>query len=44
MFPIKTNEVESPLDKINEAAAREKSIRHGHLSNPYRQLKVTPLI
>ncbi|WGS84574.1 DUF1156 domain-containing protein [Methylomonas sp. UP202] len=33
-FQVKTSEVESPLDKINEAAAREKSIRHGHLSPP----------
>ena len=36
MFPIKTPkkliEVALPLDDINEAAAREKSIRHGHPS------------
>jgi putative DNA methylase len=36
MTPIKTPkkliEVALPLDKINEAAAREKSIRHGHPS------------
>lgn len=35
-FPIKSPkkliEVALPLDKINEAAAREKSIRHGHPS------------
>ncbi|MCY1281573.1 hypothetical protein D9M68_321670 [compost metagenome] len=38
MYPIKTPkkliEVALPLDKINTAAAREKSIRHGH---PLRQ-------
>ena len=28
--PRKLIEVALPLDKINEAAAREKSIRHGH--------------
>jgi putative DNA methylase len=36
MYPIKSPkkliEVALPLDKINEAAAREKSIRHGHPS------------
>jgi len=36
MYPVKTTkkliEVALPLDKINEAAAREKSIRHGHPS------------
>lgn len=36
MHPIKTPkkliEVALPLDKINVAAAREKSIRHGHPS------------
>ncbi|NMM11922.1 MAG: DUF1156 domain-containing protein [Rhodoferax sp.] len=36
MYPIKTPkkliEVALPLDDINEAAAREKSIRHGHPS------------
>ncbi|NCC05724.1 MAG: DUF1156 domain-containing protein, partial [Proteobacteria bacterium] len=30
--PKKLIEVALPLDKINEAAAREKSIRHGHPS------------
>jgi putative DNA methylase len=36
MYPIKTPkkliEVALPLDVINVAAAREKSIRHGHPS------------
>ena len=36
MYPVKTTkkliEVALPLDKINEAAAREKTIRHGHPS------------
>jgi putative DNA methylase len=30
--PQKLNEVALPLDDINAAAAREKSIRHGHAS------------
>jgi putative DNA methylase len=30
--PRKLIEVALPLDKINEAASREKSLRHGHPS------------
>jgi len=31
-FPLKLIEVALPLDAINAACAREKSIRHGHPS------------
>jgi len=31
-YPKKLIEVALPLDAINKASAREKSIRHGHIS------------
>lgn len=39
--PKKLIEVALPLDDINVAAAREKSIRHGHLSTLEKGVKPT---
>lgn len=41
--PRKLIEVALPLDKINAAAAREKTIRHGHPSNLHRWWARRPL-
>lgn len=41
--PRKLIETALPLDAINAAAAREKSIRHGHLSNLHRWWARRPL-
>jgi putative DNA methylase len=41
--PKKLIEVALPLDDINKAAAREKSIRHGHPSNLHRWWARRPL-
>jgi putative DNA methylase len=42
--PKKLIEVALPLDAINEAAAREKTIRHGHPSNLHRWWARRPFV
>jgi len=43
-YKKKLIEVALPLDAINKASAREKSIRHGHPSNLHRWWARRPLL